>query len=74
MEKLYLVEYYTLEPGTNNGGWEIRFAWVSANSYKEAKEKMKRVPEFDEIITISEQGSRVVLPYPNKIDTSIFVS
>lgn len=50
MKQLYLIEYYTRCPITGEGGWDIRFAWVYADTNAEAREKVKAAPLFDCVI------------------------
>ncbi len=73
-EKLWLIEYYTLEPGTSRGGWDIKHAWVMAETKAVAKEKLSgNRSDFDCIITIEEQAERFPLSYGSSIDDSIFI-
>ena len=60
-DELYLIEYYTKNPVTGEGGWDIRFAWVYAKTNQEAREKVKTVPLFDEVITCGRQAQIVNL-------------
>lgn len=39
MKNLYLIEFYTRNPKTGEGGWDINFAWVYAADAREAREK-----------------------------------
>ena len=45
--KLFNFEVYLNEPITHEGGWEIAHINVYAETLKEAKEKLKNVPDFD---------------------------
>lgn len=42
MKNLYLIEFYTRNPKTGEGGWDINFAWVYAADAPAAREKLKR--------------------------------
>ena len=48
--KLFNFEIYLNEPITHEGGWEIAFINVYAETLKEAREKLKNVPDFDVVI------------------------
>lgn len=52
-QNLYSIQYYTKNPETGKGGWEIKYISVYADSYEEACEKMNDVPDFDAVILIS---------------------
>lgn len=59
---LYLIEYYTKNPATGEGGWDIRFAWVGAENKMIASMKVRRERdnsgrkmEFDVVIDCNEQ-------------------
>jgi len=54
-DSLYLLEIYTKNPTTGEGGWDIHFAWIGAGSSKEARQKAKRIRNFDEVIDCEEQ-------------------
>ena len=73
IKELYLIEYYAKNPTTGEAGWSIEFAWVSAANKTEAKAKMSKLANFDEIITINQQSERFSLAYHEKIDTSIYI-
>jgi len=52
MDTWYLVECYTKNPDTGEGGWDIQFIFVQARSQTEAVELASRhLPNYDEMIT-----------------------
>ena len=58
---LYLVEYYTKNPTTGEGGWEIKFAWVFGKDRATAYRKVACLRLYDETITMTEQARIVPL-------------
>lgn len=53
---LYLVEYYTKGP-EGQGGWDIKFAWLRAESRSSMVDQIVGIdPTFDEIIKADEQA------------------
>ena len=54
---LFLVEFYTRNPKTGEGGWDINFAWVYAADRAEAIAKLQanQGSRFDCVITCGQQ-------------------
>lgn len=55
-QNLYLVEYYRKHPGTGETGFEIRFAWIGADSAAEARSKAANLVFFDVVIQCEQQA------------------
>ena len=69
--RLYLIEFYTRNPLTGEGGWDINFAWVYAQNARDAKVKLLRNQRnrFDEVITCEEQSEIVPLAGDFRVNT-----
>lgn len=52
---LYLIEFYR-NSYAGVAGWEIAFAWVCADNSVEARNKVKKVDRFDEVIQCGQQA------------------
>ncbi len=50
----YCFEIYTVNPETKEGGWDIVNVIVPAISTTDAREKIKKYPLFDCIITMND--------------------
>lgn len=60
--RLWLLEIYAKNPETGEGGWDIHFAWVGAETAEGAiLLAQMHVPHYDELITINEQAKVVPL-------------
>lgn len=68
---LYLIEFYTVNPETGEGGWEINFAWVFALNAEQAKRKLRNNQgnRFDEVITCEQQAEIVPLHGDFRVNT-----
>lgn len=56
MKTTYLIEFYTTNPATGEGGWDINFAWIFAPTASEAEAKLKanQGSRMDCVITCTE--------------------
>jgi hypothetical protein len=56
-KRLWLIEYYRINPITGEKGWDIHFAWVNADIAMNAEAKLKAQDiRFDCVISCSEQA------------------
>jgi len=60
MKNLYLVEFYLKNSFTGETGWEIKFAWVGADTLAQARAKVAAVKNFDCVISADQQAE----PFP----------
>jgi hypothetical protein len=58
LSNTFEYEIYTKNPITGQPGWDIQFITIIANSRKEAKELLRRHPNFDCIITVEFDAER----------------
>jgi hypothetical protein len=68
---LFLIEFYTNNLLTLEGGWDINFAWVYAPDAKQAEVKLKSLqgPRFDCVIQIGEHAQIVPLAGEFRVNT-----
>lgn len=69
---LYLIKFYTTNPETGEGGWDINLAWVYAKTKAEAKAKLAthQGSRFDCVIYCEEHSEIVPLAGEFEVNTA----
>lgn len=57
----YLVEYYKVNPETQEKGWDTGFLWVTADNCRQAREQAKSFRNFDKVIQITGHTERFLV-------------